>query len=117
MYLWQLPQNLLGFLVKLCTRARKVGEHYEYNLPFGSVSLGRYIFLCPAHWNDARVLCHEKGHTVQSKYLGWFYLLVIGLPSFIWACVYSCFRLNKRNINYHWFYTEKSADKLGGVKR
>lgn len=115
-YLWQLPQNLLGLLVLLCTRARKVGEHYEYNLPFGSVSLGRYIFLCPAHWHDAQVLSHETGHSKQSKYLGPLYLLVIGLPSFLWAGCFGWFR-KKYGVSYYAFYTEKWADHLGGVER
>lgn len=118
-YLYQLPQNLVGLLVKLCTRARKVGDHYEYDLPLGSVSLGDYVFLCPSHWDNPTVLSHEYGHQKQSQMLGWLYLFVIGIPSFIWAGIHQCFRksLKKHNITYYWFYTEKWADKLGGVKR
>lgn len=118
-YLYQLPQNLVGLLVKLFTRARKVGDHYEYDLPLGSVSLGKYIFLCPSHWDNTTVLSHEYGHQKQSQMLGWLYLFVIGIPSFLWACFHRYFAkfLKKHNITYYWFYTEKWADKLGGVKR
>lgn len=56
---------------------------------------------------------HEWGHTRQSMYLGWLYLLAIGLPSLLWAFVYD----SGWNVSYYDFYTEKWADKLGGVKR
>ena len=56
---------------------------------------------------------HEHGHARQSLYLGPFYLFVIGIPSLLWACLY---RKHKRG-SYYAFYTEKWADKLGGVVR
>ena len=56
LWLWQAPQNILGFLVKVFTKARKVGNHYEYGIDCGSVSLGRYIFLCPSHCDDKTVV-------------------------------------------------------------
>lgn len=114
LWLWSLPQNLLGLLVKLFTKAEKVGDHYQYNIKHGSVSLGEYIFLCPNHWDKDEILKHENGHRKQSRYLGWFYLLVIGLPSIIWASCFEGYR-KKNKIAYNDFYTEKWADKLGGV--
>ena len=115
-WLWCLPQNLLGFCFLLFTKARKVGEHYEYDINCGSVTLGDYIFLCPQHWKDEIVLKHEKGHQLQSHKLGWFYLLVIGIPSIIWASCFENYR-KKHNVSYFSFYTEKWADKLGGINR
>lgn len=115
-WLWCLPQNFLGFLVKIFTRARKVGDHYEYDLEGGSISLGKYIFLCPAHWDDVYVLKHEKGHQIQSELLGWFYLIVIGIPSIVWAGCFEKYR-RKTGVSYYSFYTERWADKLGGVDR
>jgi hypothetical protein len=116
LWTWCFPQMLLGCLVKLFTRARKVGDHYEYNIESGSVSLGKYIFLCPSHWNNEIVYCHECGHQKQSMMLGWLYLIVIGIPSIIWAGCFKRFR-KKYNISYYTFFTESWADRLGGVKR
>lgn len=114
LWLWCFPQNLLGFLVKVITRAEKVGDHYHYNIQYGSVSLGEYVFLCPSHWNNEKMLKHEMGHRIQSRKLGWLYLLVIGIPSIIWAGCFEGYR-KKHNISYYAFYTERWANKLGDV--
>lgn len=115
-WVWCFPQMLAGLILKIVTRARKAGDHYEYNINGGSISLGAYVFLCPSHWNDETTLKHEKGHTRQSLMLGWLYLLIIGLPSIIWARCFGWYR-EKYNVSYYAFYTEKQADKLGGVIR
>lgn len=114
LWIWCFPQNLLGLLVKTFTKAKKVGNHHRYKFEGGSVSLGEYVFLAPCHWNDERVLKHEMGHREQSKILGWLYLPVIGIPSLIWCSCFQQYRI-KHNISYYEFYTEKWADKLGGV--
>ena len=116
LWVWCFPQMLLGFLVKLFTKARNVDEHYEYSILSGSVTLGEYIFLCPAHSNDKTVLRHERGHVLQSRILGWLYLIVIGIPSVIWAGCFKRYR-KRHNVSYYAFYTERWADKLGGVDR
>jgi hypothetical protein len=61
-------------------------------------------------------IAHEYGHTIQSHKLGLVYLLVIGLPSLIWAGCFEKYR-KKHGVSYYSFYTEKWADKLGGVER
>ena len=114
LWLWCFPQNLVGLLVRIFTKARKVGDHYEYNIECGSISLGEFVFLCPSHWNDKRVLAHENGHREQSRRLGWLYLLIIGLPSLIWCSCFGWYR-EENNISYYEFYTERWANKLGGV--
>lgn len=116
LWIWCFPQMFIGFLVKCFTKAKKVDNHYEYNIPFGSVSLGEYIFLCPSHHGDEEVLKHEYGHTIQSKCLGWLYVFVILIPSMIWAGCFKDYR-KKHNVSYYSFYTERWADKLGGVNR
>lgn len=116
LWIWCFPQMFAGLMLKKFTKARKVDDHYEYNIRFGSISLGEFIFLCPSHYNDRTVIHHEYGHTIQSRYLGWFYLFIIGIPSIIWAGCFKQFR-KKHNISYYSFYTEKWADKLGGVSR
>lgn len=118
-WIWCLPQNIVGLIVKWVTKAKRKGNHYRFCIKCGSVSLGEYIFLCPDHWRDITVLKHEHGHRVQSRILGWFYLPIIALMSFLWACFYSVFgkKLKKRGITYYWFYTEAWADKISGIKR
>lgn len=117
-FIWQFPQNIIGKIVLKVTKA-KYRCHYNgasvYTWHRGDgISLGRYIFV--PSFADENYIKHEYGHTVQSKYLGWLYLLVIGLPSLIWAGCGDAYR-KKHNVNYYDFYTEKWADKLGGVER
>lgn len=114
LWIWCFPQMLAGLLVKTFTKAKKVDDHYEYSIKCGSLSLGEYRFLCPGHYGNNMIIKHEYGHTVQSRYLGWFYLFVIAIPSIIWAGCFEKFR-KKHNVSYYSFYTEKWANKLGGV--
>lgn len=114
-WIWCFPQQLAGLIVRLITKARKVDDHYEYDVKSGSVSLGTFIFLCPSHWYDEETLKHEQGHTKQSYILGWLYLIVIGLPSLIWCCCFEGYR-RKHNKSYYDFYPEAWANKLGGVE-
>ena len=120
LYLWQLPQNLVGLLWFAIVDIFHCGVVYFKNiddvyvfktqLKLGSVSLGKYIFT--KRNASETTIKHEYGHCKQSKYLGWLYLPIIGLPSIIWACIYKY-----TNKSYYWFYTEKWADKLGNIKR
>ncbi len=115
-WLWQAPQNIVGFLVMLFTHARKVGDWYEFNINCGSVSLGKYVFLCPSHWDDEQTLLHEFGHQKQSEMLGWLYLPIIAIPSLIWCGCFEWYR-KKHNVSYYDFYTEKWADQIAGINR
>ena len=120
---WELPQNTLGAIVKKVCKAEyctkyKEATVYSWNIN-GGMSLGRYIFVpfkrkILGHW-EYEYIKHEYGHSIQSKYLGWFYLLVIGLPSIIWANCFEEYR-KKTGKSYDDFYTEKWANRLGGVK-
>ena len=89
LYLWQLPQNLLGELLVLIYRPE---GSYDY---------------------DGNTEKHEWGHTRQSRMLGPLYLIVIGLPSLLWAAWWN----PGRKAGYFDFYTEKWADRLGGIER
>lgn len=117
-YIWELPQNLLGLLL----RAIYKGEDTEYkdvvvrrSLKMqGGISLGRYIIV--SRFASKTTVMHEYGHCLQSRRLGWLYLLVIGLPSIIWAGLYGSVVKSTKNGYYRW-YTEKWADRLGGVER
>ena len=124
-FIWQLPQNLVGLAVKMICKATRYSTYedakvYSWNIN-GGISLGNYIFVPyknvnPNTYQVQQYIKHEYGHCIQSKYLGPLYLFVIGIPSFIWANCFNKYR-TKHNKSYYWFYTEKWADKLGGVKR
>lgn len=114
LYLWCLPQNCLGLLLRLIYKGND--SIYEdaivrrsTKFP-GGISLGRYIIV--NQWSSKKNVMHEYGHCIQSRYLGWLYLLVIGLPSILHAWLCPC-----KEHSYYDFWTEKWADKLGGVER
>lgn len=114
LYVWQLPQNILGEILSLCYRANKghdyrgVRMHFSPGIP-GGISLGRHIIMNDRYCNDENEKLHEWGHTRQSLMLGWLYLPVVGLPSILWA--------SRPRRNYFSFWTERWADNLGGVTR
>ena len=129
--LWELPQNLLGFIlfqiysVDCCCMEVPYGDArilYSERMR-GGISLGRFIIL-PWRYREAygkgsyieKTHQHKYGHTRQSLYLGWLYLIAIGLPSLVWAWLHSSFKCFS-GISYYDFFTEKWADRLGGVKR
>ena len=113
---WCLPQTLVGLIVKLIFKGKKIDNiYYSYNSKLGSISLGKYILLCDSHVKDERVKKHEYGHQIQSFILGPLYLLVIALPSLIWAGCFDWYR-KKYKVSYYWFYTEKWANKLVGLE-
>ena len=120
MTLWQLPQIIIGFLwacivgidkVDLMRGGRLVA--YSKNMKSG-VSFGAIMVISLTYYMDdsTRVEHHEFGHALQSAYLGWLYLIVIGIPSAVWRIFYK-----GEPSGYYKFYTERWADKLGGVKR
>lgn len=117
LYIWQLPQNLIGLLIllfyKILGRILDSGSYedawtYVINHLGGSgLSLGYYIFLSKLH-TETDVVKHEYGHVMQSKILGPFYLFVIAIPSGLSTL------FNFKDSSE--FYTEVWADKLGGLK-
>lgn len=119
-FIWGLPQNIIGGIMYLILRRKnphkKYKNAYVCEMPnnLGSVSLGMFIFV--TNIKNEKTIQHEYGHTRQSMLLGPLYLLVIGLPSIIWAGCFNKYR-QKHNKSYYSFYTEKWADKLGGVVR
>ena len=121
LWLWQLPQNILGLLVILFTGAKYCNKGcWVTTVSRFGVSLGEYIIFGPGPVSHDS-LKHEHGHQKQSLYLGPLYLLLIGLPS-ITGNIYD--RIAHRywdfQSRYYWYYKqpwEAWADKLGGVKR
>lgn len=118
LWVWQLPQNIIGWVTLKCMSDRlhsRYGEiWYWYKKGFpGGVTLGEYIFVGT---KAKRTVMHEYGHVRQSRMLGPLYLLVIGLPSLIWAALYGPV-VRPTTDGYHRFYTERWADRLGGIER
>lgn len=119
LFFWELPQNLLGiflsFFYSTDNSLQYKGKTIRVcrNFP-GGISLGNYVWVksYPNNTRTWNIVRHEWGHTRQSRYLGPLYLLVIGLPSLIWAAISDYF-----DCSYYDFYTESWADELGGVER
>ena len=122
--IWELPQNALGLIVKKVCKGKQLMTYkdakvYSWNIS-GGMSLGKYIFVpfkksIPESETIMRFVKHEYGHTLQSEKLGWLYLIVIGLPSLIWAQCFQKYR-DKTGTSYYAFYTERWANELGGVE-
>ena len=118
---WQLPQNLAGLVLGWFLK----GKRRCRNLPgipddihvvtasnmYGGISLGNSVYCRPPVYD--RLVRHEYGHCRQSRLLGPFYLPVIGLPSPFWALWWT----PGRSVGYYSFFTERWADRLGGVRR
>lgn len=121
---WQLPQNVLGFLIELTNfKTLKYYDGYDTvkHLGGGGISLGEFIIFDADRIPIEKDIRHEKGHQKQSLYLGWLYLIVIGIPSFCGNCYDRLFHKNWTPMKrYRWYYSqpwEKWADELGGVQR
>lgn len=130
LYIWQLPQNLLGLILIMFYRPKHkhtmdngIEIHYSSTM-LGGISLGKYAIVNANHYRkDIKdslkrdTVRHEAiGHTKQSRIFGPLYLIIIGLPSITWAGMYGT--IVKRTTNgYYRFWTEAWADKIAGVKR
>lgn len=121
LYLWQLPQNLLGLALVAIYGAKRqtevfskwtseVFDVYVSARMRGGISLGKYIIL--GKWHTRNDVLHEHGHQIQSRWLGWLYLPTVGLVSGLraWLNLYKPGR-------YYDAWPENEADKLGGVTR
>lgn len=118
-YIWQLPQNIialiyLGYLItenQIPAVEKYKGAKVYTKYSSGCVTLGNYIFVSSRATENT--IKHEWGHTRQSLLLGPLYLIIIGIPSILWAVTHKTIAPDK---SYNWFYTEAWADKLGDVK-
>lgn len=128
-FLWQMPQNLIGFIMsRFCCRwvtaktlcGKYIKIYYMKNLFRSGISLGDFILLDIIYEtlqpeSLITTVSHEYGHGIQSKILGPLYFLVIGIPSILGNLYAKCMRKDSK-----WYYSqlwEKWADKLGNVKR
>ncbi len=117
---WGLPQTLAGFLL-FFRQIRQPHRMYHGAVVTewafrGSASLGMFLFLGKQDADNAALLRHEYGHSLQSLALGPLYLLTVGIPSFLWFWLPVCRKLRRtRRISYYAFYTERWADKWGSM--
>ncbi len=117
---WGILQTFFGFILFLKNIKRR---HFIYKGAVftewargGGISLGLFVFVKPNA--ESGLICHEYGHTLQSLLLGPLYLLIIGLPSFIWAGLPYFRRLRKeKGISYYSLYCERWANALGNSKK
>lgn len=130
LYVWQLPQNLLGQLLfrwygrdRLAVESAYRGVRVLYSRKMnGGISLGSHIVLPYIHSLPhvdnspaGMTLRHEWGHTRQSLILGWLYLPFVGFQSMAHAILHR--KACGDGSDYHHFWTERWADRLGGVER
>jgi len=110
---WGILQTAAGLAVYLryaaCPHHIFYGAvHTAWNRRDG-VSLGLFIFS-----PDEGLMTHEYGHTYQSLLLGPLYLIVVGIPSAIWANGPWFVRLRKeKGVPYSAFWAEGLADRMG----
>ena len=140
LYIHQLPQNLIGFFLTrkpketinfTCNDGTKLKVYFTDNVFGCGISLGNYIVLdydnnyeyIKDKWIEGEnTVNHEHGHQKQSLYLGWFYLIVVGITSAIFNNLWD--RMFHKNWSFwdreKWYYSrfpENWADKLGEVNR
>ncbi len=120
-FTWGALQNAAGFFMFLkhikCRHAFYHGAIVTYHRgDWGGISLGAFIFVNEKRgeeWYKSATV-HEYGHTLQSLLLGPLYLLVIGLPSFIWCNSKKWIAYRKDNDkSYFDLYCEKWANVWG----
>jgi len=120
--IWILPQWITGILGWLIFRNGKLYYNEDAKILvlnvnkghlFGNAccSSGPIIFTTPEC--NENTIKHETGHSVQSLMFGWFFHIIVSLPSVI--LFWTKRILGKDQSWYHSKYPESHADKLGHV--
>ena len=115
--IWQLPQYLVALVMwPFLGKKEKIAERhfnkcYKGSNMSGGISLGPIAYVSNYLSKSPEGVAHElDGHTVQSKILGPFYLLVVGIPSIIHAWLY-----DYRKSCYYDFYAENWANNCAKI--
>lgn len=128
LWIWQLPQHLLGLFLIFIFRGKRTGEYYRIKTPdwwgFG-VSLGNYIMFSEEYchffdryqWYETETVGHEKGHSVQSRMLGPLYLFSVGFVSGLQNLICRFIPNSKYTRDYYKRWPENWADKISGIIR
>ena len=129
---WGLPQTLMGLVVFLLNVRR---PHRMFSGAVltswklkQSLSLGLFIFVSddPFYYYQSQkkrysydeffgmFAVHEYGHTIQSLMFGPLYLLIVGIPSLIWADLPALIDMRvRKRMSYFSIFPEKQANRLG----
>ena len=92
LFIWQLPQNMVGFIMWLYFKIagdletivnNKYSKVYRSKYMSGGISLGCFAFVSNYSSKKQEVVMHEQGHMWDSKVMGPLYLLIVGLPSLL----------------------------------
>ena len=121
---WGILQTFMGFFVFLryiiCNHFVYHGAVFtEWGGTDASLSLGLFVFISDTLSEKEEGYCeevivHEYGHTIQSLILGPLYLVVIGIPSSVWAMIPFFVNYRKKNhISYFCLFCERWANFLG----
>lgn len=111
LFVWQLPQTLLGFSLFIIMRATgkvisSYAQHgvvrvYLKKVFFGGVSLGQFAFIDERYGEET--MTHEAvGHGTQSRILGPLYLPTVGLVSLIKNILTRMRILDRKNYYRRW---------------
>lgn len=125
--IWQLPQEIVGFLIWLVLNENKKPVefvfgpckfYFKHKARWWGVSLAHFIMLYDncSIW----VIKHEIGHQKQSRMLGPLYLLLIGLPSISFNIIDRLFHKKWTSEDRtNWYYNklpwERWANKLVNI--
>ena len=110
---WQKKSSMsLGLFIFV---ARKVNPWKVEIVPTGESEAEVELDYLEPEVAEQTIIRHEYGHTIQSLIFGPLYLIVIGIPSFIWANIP---RIQRRwrpggLRAYFGFWTERWATALG----
>ena len=120
--IWELPQILLAIILYAIMKKRimQAIDYKDSKVFFvkdfpGGISLSFMIFLNDIDLKNLKAIKHEYGHTIQSLYLGWFYLVIVGVPSIIRASIWKHYKLEDKK--YYESFPENWADLLGGINK
>lgn len=117
LFIWQIVQNLVGILYLIISFAKyekTIDNNWIYHTHSnqGSVSLGNFVFISTKSKDLDFTIKHELGHCKQSRYLGPFYLLIVGLPSIIWVLLRRMIPMLRKRYSYYSVFPENWANKL-----
>jgi len=119
--LWEFPQLLLSLALFAALKKKISGSlNYRDTIIYfvrgfpGGISLSYIVFLNSSYIDRPDVIKHEYGHSRQSLMLGWFYLIVVGIPSILRSAIWNIKKLAGED--YYNKFPENWANRLGGLK-